>query len=51
MIAPTNHASVRTLLKSGPGARVVGEIRFIKLINRMFARFTPASSDIVEFVR
>jgi hypothetical protein len=43
MIAPSNHASIRTLVRSGPGARVVGEIRFIKLITRMFARFTPST--------
>ena len=50
MIAPTNHASVRTLVKSGPGARVVGEIHFVKLISRMFARFTP-SSKLAEVAR
>ena len=43
MIAPSNHASIRTLVRSGPGARVVGEIRFIKLITRMYARFTPST--------
>jgi ribosomal protein S18 acetylase RimI-like enzyme len=42
MIAPSNHASVRTLLKSGPDARVVGEIRFVKLVRRMYSRFIPA---------
>jgi GNAT superfamily N-acetyltransferase len=41
-IAPSNHASVRTLTKSGPGARVAGELRYIKIINRMYARFTPS---------
>jgi ribosomal protein S18 acetylase RimI-like enzyme len=43
MIAPSNHASVRTLARSGPGARIVGEIRYIKLITRMHARFIPAA--------
>ena len=43
MIAPSNHASVRTLVRSGPGARVVGEIRFIKLLTRMYVRFIPST--------
>jgi GNAT superfamily N-acetyltransferase len=43
MIAPSNHASVRTLVRSGPGARVVGEMRYIKLITRMYVRFTPST--------
>jgi ribosomal protein S18 acetylase RimI-like enzyme len=43
MIAASNHPSIRTLVRSGPGARVVGEIRFIKLITRMYARFTPST--------
>ena len=43
MIAPSNHASIRTLVRSGPGARVVGEMRYIKLISRMYVRFTPSS--------
>ena len=43
MIEPSNHASVRTLERSGPGARVVGEIRFIKLMTRMYVRFTPST--------
>jgi GNAT superfamily N-acetyltransferase len=43
MIAPSNHASIRTLVRSGPGARVVGEMRYIKLITRMYVRFTPST--------
>ncbi|MFL5401801.1 MAG: GNAT family N-acetyltransferase [Gemmatimonadales bacterium] len=43
MIAPSNHASVRTLLKSGTDTRVLGEVRFVKLITRMYTRFIPAA--------
>jgi len=50
MIAPSNHASVRTLVRSGPGARVVGEMRYIKLITRMYVRFTP-STILTELAR
>ncbi len=42
MISPSNAASLRTLAKSGRDTRVVGEIRFIKLLERIYARFTPA---------
>ena len=42
MIAPSNAASLRTLAKSGSDTRLVGEMRFIKLLDRMYARFTPA---------
>jgi GNAT superfamily N-acetyltransferase len=44
MIAPTNHASVRTLVRSGPAIRVIGEFRFVKLITRMHVRFIPAAA-------
>lgn len=40
-IAPSNRASLRTLAKSGPGARIVGELRYLKLLTRMYIRFTP----------
>jgi folate-dependent phosphoribosylglycinamide formyltransferase PurN/GNAT superfamily N-acetyltransferase len=42
MISPSNAASLRTLAKSGTDTRVIGEMRFIKLLDRMYARFTPA---------
>jgi GNAT superfamily N-acetyltransferase len=41
MIAPDNTPSLRTLSRSGPPPRVVGEIRYLKLGPRLFARFTP----------
>lgn len=50
MISPTNAASLRTLEKSATGTRVVGELRFIKLLSRVHARFTAAQSvsDLVN---
>lgn len=41
MIAPSNTASLRTLRRSGETPRVVGELRYLKLGPRLFARFTP----------
>jgi GNAT superfamily N-acetyltransferase len=43
MISPTNAASLKTLPKSGAPTRVVGELRLIKILNRVYARFTPAT--------
>jgi GNAT superfamily N-acetyltransferase len=44
-IAPSNRASLRTLDRSGPGARIVGQVRYVKLISRMYTRFTPAPAQ------
>jgi GNAT superfamily N-acetyltransferase len=41
MIAPDNTPSLRTLRRSGAPPRVVGEVRYLKLGPRLFARFTP----------
>ena len=41
MIAPDNTASLRVLRRSGPPPRVVGEMRYVKLGPRLFARFRP----------
>jgi GNAT superfamily N-acetyltransferase len=41
-IVPTNHASLETLRRSAPGARIVGEMRYIKILSRIFAWFTPS---------
>jgi GNAT superfamily N-acetyltransferase len=46
-IAPSNHASLRTLERSGPGARIIGQVRYVKLIARMYTRFTPATAEAV----
>ena len=44
MIAPSNGASLRTLAKTGPDTRTVGELRYIKILASIHARFSPASS-------
>lgn len=43
MISPRNAASLRTLAKTAAATRVVGELRFIKLLSRVHASFTPAA--------
>jgi ribosomal protein S18 acetylase RimI-like enzyme len=43
-IEPSNHASIKTLTRSGPGARIVGDVRYLKLIARMYTRFTPSTA-------
>ena len=45
MISPTNAASLRTLEKSAAGTRVIGQLRFIKILSRVHARFTADASD------
>lgn len=42
MISPSNTASIRTLVKSGSETRVVGELRFVKVLTRLRVRFIPA---------
>jgi ribosomal protein S18 acetylase RimI-like enzyme len=42
MISPSNAPSLRTLAKSGNGARIVGELRYVKLLSRVHSRFIPA---------
>jgi len=44
MISPSNTPSLRTLARTASGTRVVGELRYIKLLTRMHARFTPADA-------
>jgi ribosomal protein S18 acetylase RimI-like enzyme len=46
-IAPSNRASLRTLERSGAGARMVGELRYLKLVTRMYVRFTPRSGPSI----
>jgi GNAT superfamily N-acetyltransferase len=41
MIAPSNRPSLRTLHRTGEEIRIVGELRFIKVLRRMHVRFTP----------
>jgi GNAT superfamily N-acetyltransferase len=42
MIAPSNAASLRTLARTGQGTRIVGEVRYVKLLSRIHSRFTLA---------
>ncbi len=41
MITPGNTASLGTLRRSGASTRVVGQLRYVKVGSRLFARFTP----------
>lgn len=41
MITPDNAASLRTLRRSGAPPRLLGEMRYLKLGPRLFARFFP----------
>jgi len=43
MISPSNVASLRTLAKSANGTRVVGELRYVKVLSRVHARFVARS--------
>lgn len=43
MVAPANTASLRTVRKSAAGTRVVGQVRFVQLLDRTYARFTPSA--------
>lgn len=43
MVAPSNAPSLRTVQKTAAGTRVIGEIRFVQLLGRTYARFTPCS--------
>ena len=45
MIASTNYASLRAIAKTaGPNTRVMGELRYLKLLTRVFGRFRPSDS-------
>ncbi len=41
MITPDNRASLRTLHRTAAATRVVGDLRYLKLGGKLFARFTP----------
>jgi GNAT superfamily N-acetyltransferase len=47
MVAPGNGASLRTVKKSSTTTRVVGDIRFVQVLGRSYARFTPAPGESV----
>jgi GNAT superfamily N-acetyltransferase len=47
MIAPTNYASLRAVAKTaGPNTRVIGELRYLKLLTRVYGRFRPSDSSL-----
>jgi GNAT superfamily N-acetyltransferase len=41
MVAPSNSPSLRTVRKTAAGTRAVGELHFLQLLGRTYARFTP----------
>jgi ribosomal protein S18 acetylase RimI-like enzyme len=48
MVSPSNEPSLRTVRKSASGTRVVGEIRFVQLLGRSYARFIPHPAGTAE---
>lgn len=47
MIAPTNHASLRSAAKTaGPNTRIVGDLRYLKLLTRVYGRFRPTATSL-----
>lgn len=47
MIAPTNHASLRAIAKTaGPHTRVLGELRYLKLLTRTYGQFRPSVTSL-----
>ena len=47
MIAPTNYGSLRAMGKTaGPNTRVIGELRYVKLLTRVYGRFRPSDSSL-----
>lgn len=41
MISPSNGASLRTLARTGNGTRVIGELRYVKVLSRVQMWFRP----------
>jgi GNAT superfamily N-acetyltransferase len=48
MVAPSNHASMRTVRNSGAPARVIGELRLVKFLFGTYVRFTPRADAAAE---
>ncbi len=48
MISPTNAASLRTLAKSGADTRMVGELRYVKVLATVRTEFTPAPAGAAK---
>jgi GNAT superfamily N-acetyltransferase len=45
MIERENRPSIRTLMKSNSGTRVVAEVSFLKILTRMRSRYRPLSTE------
>jgi len=50
MIAGSNRPSIRTLAKTAGDTRIVGEVRFVKLLSRLRSRFVPAAAGQPEAI-
>jgi GNAT superfamily N-acetyltransferase len=47
MIAPSNHASLRAVAKTaGPSTRVIGELRYFKLLTQVYGHFRPSATSL-----
>jgi GNAT superfamily N-acetyltransferase len=47
MIAPTNYGSLRAVGKTaGPNTRIIGEMRYVKLLTRVYGQFRPSDSAL-----
>jgi GNAT superfamily N-acetyltransferase len=47
MIEPSNRASLRTIAKTaGPRSRVIGELRYFKLLTRVYGQFRPTAISL-----
>jgi len=47
MIAPTNYGSLRAVGKTaGPNTRIIGELRYVKLLTRVYGQFRPSDSAL-----
>ena len=44
MISPSNGASLRTLARTGSGTRVIGELRYVKVLSHVQVWFTPQTN-------
>jgi GNAT superfamily N-acetyltransferase len=47
MIEPTNYGSLRAVGKTaGPNTRIIGEMRYVKLLTRVYGQFRPSDSAL-----
>jgi GNAT superfamily N-acetyltransferase len=49
LISPSNHASLRAIAKTaGPRTRVLGELRYVKVLTRTFGQFHPSPVSLED---